>query len=156
MTGEATLDFLGRLMAAASIPLARRPARPLELSPADLRRKVREYSTGMKRKLGIVQAFQADAPLLILDEPTEGLDPLMQEALYGLLAEDEARGRTVFMSSHVLPEVERVSIASVFFARGDWCSCRRSTRSAVWPRAACASCSTLAWQLLPHGRTAAK
>ena len=62
----------------------------------------------MKRKLGLVQAFQADPPLLILDEPTEGLDPLMQEAVYELLAEVRSRGRTVFMSSHVLPEVGRV------------------------------------------------
>src|SRR4029077_1454491 len=80
----------------------------LELSPADLRRPLREYSTGMKRKLGIVQAFQSDPPLLVLDEPTEGLDPLMQDAFYELLAESRGRGRTIFMSSHVLPEVERV------------------------------------------------
>jgi ABC-2 type transport system ATP-binding protein len=69
---------------------------------------MREYSTGMKRKLGIVQAFQSDSPLLVLDEPTEGLDPLMQDAFYELVAEVRRRGRTVFMSSHVLPEVERV------------------------------------------------
>ena len=62
----------------------------------------------MKRKLGLIQAFQADPPLLILDEPTEGLDPLMQEAFYALLADVRRRGRTVFMSSHVLSEVERV------------------------------------------------
>jgi ABC-2 type transport system ATP-binding protein len=80
----------------------------MQLSDRDLRRKVREYSTGMKRKLGIVQAFQPDPPLLILDEPTEGLDPLMQDALYDLLADTRRRGRTVFMSSHVLSEVERV------------------------------------------------
>jgi ABC-2 type transport system ATP-binding protein len=59
----------------------------------------------MKRKLGLVQALEADRPLLILDEPTEGLDPLMQEAFYQLLADLQRRGRTVFMSSHVLSEV---------------------------------------------------
>src|SRR5439155_25520166 len=59
-------------------------------------------------KLGIVSAFQADPPLLILDEPTEGLDPLMQEAFYDLVGDARRRGRTIFMSSHVLPEVERV------------------------------------------------
>lgn len=80
----------------------------LELPESDLRRKLREYSTGMKRKLGLVQAFQSDPPLLILDEPTEGLDPLMQEAFYSLLFDLRSRGRTVFMSSHVLSEVERV------------------------------------------------
>src|SRR6266478_1246660 len=62
----------------------------------------------MKRKLVIVQAFQSDPPLLVLDEPTEGLDPLMQDAFYELVAASRGRGRTVFMSSHVLPEVERV------------------------------------------------
>jgi ABC-2 type transport system ATP-binding protein len=79
-----------------------------ELSERDLSKTLREYSTGMKRKLGLIQAFQADPPLLILDEPTEGLDPLMQESFYELLADARRRGRTVFMSSHVLPEVERV------------------------------------------------
>jgi len=109
ITGETTLDFLGRLHARRIDPRWRADLlRRLELSTVDLARKVREYSTGMKRKLGIVQAFQSDAPLLILDEPTDGLDPLMQEAVYDLLAEAKRRGRTVFMSSHVLPEVERV------------------------------------------------
>ena len=79
-----------------------------ELSDRDLSRKLREYSTGMKRKLGLIQAFQADPLLLILDEPTESLDPLMQESFYELLADARQRGRTVFMSSHVLSEVERV------------------------------------------------
>ena len=80
----------------------------LELARADLHRSLREYSTGMKRKLGLVQALQADPPLLILDEPTEGLDPLVQRALHEILFELRARGRTVFMSSHVLSEVERL------------------------------------------------
>jgi len=62
----------------------------------------------MKRKLGLVQALQADPPLLILDEPTEGLDPLVQQALNEILFELRARGRTIFMSSHVLSEVERL------------------------------------------------
>jgi ABC-2 type transport system ATP-binding protein len=80
----------------------------LELPDNDLRRKWREYSTGMKRKLGLIQAFQADPPLLILDEPTEGLDPLAQESFYELLSDVRQRNRTVFMSSHVLSEVEQV------------------------------------------------
>jgi ABC-2 type transport system ATP-binding protein len=109
MTGEATLDLLGRLNGRrVDAGLRRALLDRVALSTVDLRRKVREYSTGMKRKLGIVQAFQSDNPLLILDEPTEGLDPLIQEALYELLADTRRRGRTVFMSSHVLPEVERV------------------------------------------------
>ena len=80
----------------------------LALRPADLDRRLREYSAGMKRKLGIVQAFQAAPSLLVLDEPTEGLDPLMQDAFFTLLREVRERGRTVFLSSHVLSEVERV------------------------------------------------
>jgi len=80
----------------------------LELPASDLHRKLRTYSTGMKRKLGLIQAFQSDAPLLILDEPTEGLDPLMQESFYQLLFEAQSRGCTIFMSSHVLSEVGRV------------------------------------------------
>jgi ABC-2 type transport system ATP-binding protein len=80
----------------------------LDLPNADLHRKLREYSTGMKRKLGLIQAFQTNPPLLILDEPTEGLDPLMQESFYQLLFDVRRNGCTVFMSSHVLSEVERV------------------------------------------------
>jgi ABC-2 type transport system ATP-binding protein len=90
-----------------------------ELSDRDLSRKLREYSTGMKRKLGLIQAFQSDPLLLILDEPTEGLDPLMQESFYELLAEVRNRGRTVFMSSHVLPEVERVCDRIAILRKGE-------------------------------------
>jgi ABC-2 type transport system ATP-binding protein len=91
----------------------------LELPDSDLRRRLREYSTGMKRKLGIIQAFQADPQLLILDEPTEGLDPLMQESFYKLLADAKQRGKTVFMSSHVLSEVERVCDRVALLRKGE-------------------------------------
>jgi ABC-2 type transport system ATP-binding protein len=120
MTGEATLDVLARLNEAA-VDRARQSEllERMQLSTRDLGRKVREYSTGMKRKLGIVQAFQADRPLLILDEPTEGLDPLVQDALYELLVDTRRRGRTVFMSSHVLSEVERVCDRIGLLRRGE-------------------------------------
>ena len=109
MTGRQVLDLLDRLGSErVRLPLQRRLLERFALTPDDLARRLREYSAGMKRKLGLVQAFQGDPPLLILDEPTEGLDPLMQEAVYDLLAEVRGRGRTVFMSSHVLPEVGRV------------------------------------------------
>jgi ABC-2 type transport system ATP-binding protein len=109
MTGAATLDVLGRLSATPiDAAFRNRLLDRLEFAAADLKRPMREYSTGMKRKLGIVQAFMADPPLLILDEPTEGLDPLMQDSFYDLVADARRRGRTIFMSSHVLPEVERV------------------------------------------------
>jgi ABC-2 type transport system ATP-binding protein len=120
MTGDGLLEVLGRL---DERPIDARWQCSLldrfELSPRDLRRRLREYSTGMKRKLGIVQAFQSNAPLLILDEPTEGLDPLMQEALYELLPGCRGRGQTVFMSSHVLPEVERVCDRIGLLRRGE-------------------------------------
>jgi ABC-2 type transport system ATP-binding protein len=109
MTGGELLDLLGRLHRRPVSPEYRRALLDrLEFPDADLRRKSREYSTGMKRKLGLVQAFQSRPPLLILDEPTEGLDPLMQESFYALLSEVRSEGATVFMSSHVLSEVERV------------------------------------------------
>jgi len=109
MTGRQLLDFLSRLSRTAVAGAWQRELlERLELRDVDLHRKLREYSTGMKRKLAIVQAFQADPRVLILDEPTEGLDPLMQEAFYTLLVDVRKRDRTVFLSSHVLSEVERV------------------------------------------------
>lgn len=109
MTGHQVLSLLGRLSGRAVNERWQRDLLGrLNLPDRDLARRIGEYSTGMKRKLGIIQAFQSDPVVLILDEPTEGLDPLMQEAFYQLLAETSARGHTVFMSSHVLSEVERV------------------------------------------------
>lgn len=120
LTGLETLDFLARLNATRFDPHHRDElCDRLELSRTDLRRKLRQYSTGMKRKLGIIQAFQASPPLLILDEPTEGLDPLMQEAFYRLLREEKHRGTTVFMSSHVLSEVERVCDRIALLRKGE-------------------------------------
>jgi ABC-2 type transport system ATP-binding protein len=107
LTGETLLDYLGKLT-------GRRPVRRrelcerLELSPPTLKRLVRDYSRGMRQKIGIVQALQHDPELAILDEPSEGLDPLMQRAFYGILDTLKAEGRTIFFSSHVLSEVERV------------------------------------------------
>jgi ABC-2 type transport system ATP-binding protein len=80
----------------------------LELTDRILRRPVRDYSRGMRQKIGIVQALQHDPELAILDEPSEGLDPLMQRAFYDILDDLRAAGRTIFFSSHVLSEVERV------------------------------------------------
>ena len=74
----------------------------------DLKRKVRDYSRGMRQKIGVIQALQHDPELAILDEPTEGLDPLMQASFYALLEDLRHEGRTIFMSSHNLYEVERV------------------------------------------------
>ncbi len=74
----------------------------------DLSQRIRSLSHGNKQKLGLIQAFMHKPELLILDEPTIGLDPLMQQEFYRLIAEVKGEGRTVFLSSHIMPEVERV------------------------------------------------
>jgi ABC-2 type transport system ATP-binding protein len=120
LTGLEVLDFLAGLRRQPVDQRRRQElVERLELPQRDLRRKLRQYSTGMKRKLGIIQAFEGDPPLLILDEPTEGLDPLMQESFYGLLKEARQRGRTVFMSSHVLSEVERICDRIALLRKGE-------------------------------------
>ncbi|MEU6239426.1 ATP-binding cassette domain-containing protein, partial [Kitasatospora sp. NPDC047058] len=106
LTGRQTLDLLATLQG-APVPRQAELCARLDLSPADLGRAVGEYSRGMKQKLGLVQALQHRPALTVLDEPTEGLDPLVQEAFFELLAEETAAGRTVLLSSHVLPEVQR-------------------------------------------------
>lgn len=74
---------------------------------ATLAQPIRTLSHGNKQKLGLVQAFMHQPDLLILDEPTQGLDPLVQQEFYRMIAEARAVGRTIFLSSHVLPEVEK-------------------------------------------------
>ena len=117
MSGEAILDYLCRLYRR---PAVRRQAIAdrLEMSAATLRRPVRDYSRGMRQKLGVIQALQHDPELAILDEPTEGLDPLMQRAFYDLLDELKREGRTIFLSSHVLSEVERICDRVAIIRRG--------------------------------------
>jgi ABC-2 type transport system ATP-binding protein len=120
LTGLEVLDFLAGLKRQAVDKQRRQElVERLDLPQRDLRRKLRQYSTGMKRKLGIIQALEGDPPLLILDEPTEGLDPLMQESFYALLKEARQRGTTVFMSSHVLSEVERVCDRIALLRKGE-------------------------------------
>ncbi|MCX4690282.1 ABC transporter ATP-binding protein [Kitasatospora purpeofusca] len=106
LTGRQTLDLLADLQGAPASRQAELCAR-LRLSRADLDKRVAAYSRGMKQKLGLVQALQHRPSLSVLDEPTEGLDPLVQEVFFELLAEEKEAGRTVLLSSHVLPEVQR-------------------------------------------------
>jgi len=120
LTGREVLDLLARLRnKVVDKALRGEMQERLEFPTSDLRRRLREYSTGMKRKLGLIQAFQSDPLLLILDEPTEGLDPLMQESFYKLLMDVKQRGRTVFMSSHVLSEVDRVCDRIALVRKGE-------------------------------------
>src|ERR1700693_2353274 len=107
LTGERQLDYLEGLAGRPSVRRADLCYRP-ELSARIIARPIRDYSRGMRQKIGIVQALQHDPEIAILDEPSEGLDPLMQRAFYTILDEMRASGRTVFFSSHVLSEVERV------------------------------------------------
>jgi ABC-2 type transport system ATP-binding protein len=107
LTGGDFLGFVSRLRG-RSTPVDRRLLDRFGLSAKDLSRRIKQLSHGTRQKLGIVQAFFHEPELLVLDEPTSGLDPLMQGEFYGLVAETKRDGRTVFLSSHILPEVERV------------------------------------------------
>jgi len=106
MTGHELLRYFGALREVPDLAEAHRVAAMLDL---DLSRAIRSYSSGNRQKLGLTQAFLHSPELLILDEPTNGLDPLIQQAFYELIGEVVAEGRTVFLSSHVLPEVERIA-----------------------------------------------
>lgn len=71
-------------------------------------RRIHDLSHGNKQKVGLVQAFMHRPDLLIMDEPTQGLDPLVQQTFFAMVEEERERGATIFLSSHVMPEVERV------------------------------------------------
>ena len=105
MTGEDLLKYLGNLRGGLDWKYVRELAARFE---CDLPRRIQGLSMGNKQKLGLLQAFMHKPELLILDEPTNGLDPLMQHEFYDLLSETKKEGRTVFLSSHILPEVEKV------------------------------------------------
>lgn len=107
LSGASVLDYLADLQGCGT-PLREELCERLQMPASDLRRRVRDYSRGMRQKIGVIQALQHDPELAILDEPTEGLDPLMQQAFYSLMDDQRTKGRTIFFSSHVLPEVERI------------------------------------------------
>ncbi len=102
VTGEEFLDFQADLKGDV------RRAELLESFDPPLSRKIREYSSGNKQMLGIVQTFMHDPDLLVMDEPTAGLDPLKQERFNRFLRAERDRGKTILFSSHVLGEVRRV------------------------------------------------
>jgi len=105
LRGSEVVGYLGGLRGGYDRDLVRRIAERFDL---DLGRRFREYSRGNKQKLGICVAFMHHPQLLILDEPTGGLDPLHQQVFYELVREARDAGATVFLSSHVLSEVEHV------------------------------------------------
>jgi ABC-2 type transport system ATP-binding protein len=105
LTGDEVVSYLGGMRGGVDRRRVRSITERFEL---DLSRRFREYSSGNKQKLAIVLAFMHKPELLILDEPTSGLDPLNQQEFYAMLREARDDGTTVFLSSHVLSEVERV------------------------------------------------
>lgn len=105
LTGTQYLDYFSHLRGGV-------PEKSIQLLGerlhVDLDVKIRSLSHGNRQKVGLIQAFMHEPELLVLDEPTQGLDPLVQQEFYGLIEEARDAGRTVFISSHVLPEVERL------------------------------------------------
>lgn len=106
LTGRQTINYFAGLRGGVEMAYVNELAERLN---ADLSRKVREYSTGNRQKIGLIQAFMHKPEILILDEPNAGLDPLIQQTFHEMLREVRDSGRTVFLSSHTLSEVERVA-----------------------------------------------
>ncbi len=104
-TGYNIVRYLGQLQGKLDMPYVNQLAERLKL---DLSKTMRSYSTGNKRKIGLVIALMHKPELLILDEPTSGLDPLMQQTFVDMMREIRDEGRTVFLSSHMLSEVQAI------------------------------------------------
>jgi ABC-2 type transport system ATP-binding protein len=104
VTGGQTIEYFGNLRGGVDRTYQAALIERLDLDPS---RRFREYSKGNKQKVGLIIALQHRPELLILDEPTSGLDPLVQQTFYEVIREAKAEGRTIFLSSHILSEVER-------------------------------------------------
>ena len=115
LTGRVVLDYFAKLR--GGIHANEREAL-VDRFEAELDRPVHQLSTGNRQKLGLIQAFMHRPELLILDEPIAGLDPLVQQSFHALLGEVSSEGRTVFLSSHTLSEVERVTHRVAILRRG--------------------------------------
>ncbi len=104
LTGGQTIEYFANLRGGVDRLYAADLVARFDLDPS---RRFKEYSKGNKQKVGLVIALQHRPDLLILDEPTSGLDPLVQQTFFALLRDTVAEGRTAFLSSHILGEVER-------------------------------------------------
>ena len=104
LTGKQFLDYFASLRSRDMTLLGDL----LEIFEVPLERKIKGYSKGMKQKLGIIQAFMDDPKLVIMDEPTSSLDPLLQQKFYEFLNKQKKKGKTMFFSSHVLSEVDKI------------------------------------------------
>jgi ABC-2 type transport system ATP-binding protein len=103
LTGGQTIEYFANLRGGVDPDFQAALVARLELDPT---RRFKEYSKGNRQKVGLIVALQHRPELLVLDEPTSGLDPLVQQSFHALVREAKAEGRTVFLSSHVLSEVE--------------------------------------------------
>jgi ABC-2 type transport system ATP-binding protein len=104
LTGADTITYFANLRGGVEPGYVAELVERLDLDPS---RRFKEYSKGNKQKVGLVVALQHRPALLILDEPTAGLDPLIQQTFFELVREAKAEGRTVFLSSHIIDEVDR-------------------------------------------------
>jgi len=104
LTGADTLAYFANLRGGVDRDYTAELVELLDLDPS---RRFREYSKGNKQKVGLIVALQHKPDLLILDEPTAGLDPLVQQTFFGIVRDARAEGRTVFLSSHIIDEVDR-------------------------------------------------
>jgi ABC-2 type transport system ATP-binding protein len=105
LTGAQTIEYFANLRGGVDPLYQRALIEKLDLDPS---RRYKEYSRGNKQKVALVAALQHKPDLLIMDEPTAGLDPLVQQTFFEMLHEATREGRTVFLSSHIISEVERV------------------------------------------------
>jgi ABC-2 type transport system ATP-binding protein len=105
MTGWKYLEYFGRIRGVYDPTRARELAGRLDIH---LDRRMKEYSKGMRQKVVLIQAFMSDPELIVMDEPTSGLDPLVQQTFMDIAREEAAKGKTIFISSHVLSEVEKI------------------------------------------------
>ena len=104
LTGGQTIEYFANLRGGVDPLYQADLVTRLDVDPT---RKFREYSKGNKQKIGLIVALQHRPDLLMLDEPTSGLDPLVQQTFYEVIREAKGEGRTVFLSSHILSEVEK-------------------------------------------------
>ena len=105
LTGGEYLRYLGELRGGIDVAFVLSLAERLD---CDLSIKIGSLSHGNKQKVALIQAFMHRPELLVLDEPTQGLDPIVQQQFHAMVEEVRREGRTIFLSSHVMPEVERL------------------------------------------------
>jgi ABC-2 type transport system ATP-binding protein len=109
LTGGEIIDLLGRLRGPGSVLDPKRKQALIERFALDPAKKARAYSKGNRQKVALIAALASDAELLIFDEPTAGLDPLMEATFRDCVQDERRRGRTVLLSSHILAEAEALS-----------------------------------------------